>query len=187
MENLIELGYQRGEYFQLGAILFILAEILYQQGLLIWSARLLGMVEAFYRPGQMHAEDNSAIAEIFRVENLRAELSALLGEQNFADEFAAGQRLTLEDLRAIPQPAPSTQAAPAPAPAAPLTKRELQVLHLLAEELNNPQIAERLVISRRTVDAHLRSIYEKLNVKSRAAALYVAQEQGLLGEPGPSR
>ena len=187
VENLIELGYQRGEYVHLGAILFILAEILYQQGLLIWSARLLGMVETFYRPSQMRSADNTAIGRIFHVENLPAELSALLGEQTFANEFAAGHRLTLEDLRAIPDSASSAQTAPAPPPAAPLTRRELEVLHLLAEDLNNPQIAERLVISRRTVDAHLRSIYEKLNVKSRAAALYVAEEQGLLANPNPSR
>jgi len=187
VENLIELAYQRGENIHLGVILFMLAEILYQQGLLIWSARLLGMVETFYRPGQMRVADNPMITHIFHVENLPAELSALLGEQTFANEFTAGQRLTLEDLRAIPHPAAPTQAAPTPAPAAPLTRRELEVLHLLAEDLNNPQIAERLVISRRTVDAHLRSIYEKLNVKSRAAALQVAQELGLLANPNPSR
>ena len=51
---------------------------------------------------------------------------------------------------------------------------------LLAQDLSNPQIAERLVVSRRTVDAHLRSIYDKLGVKSRDAAIRVAREQGLL-------
>jgi len=54
------------------------------------------------------------------------------------------------------------------------------VLRLLAEDLSNPQIAERLVVSRRTVDAHLRSIYDKLDVKSRDAAIHVAREWGLL-------
>ncbi|HEX9441981.1 MAG TPA: LuxR C-terminal-related transcriptional regulator [Roseiflexaceae bacterium] len=54
------------------------------------------------------------------------------------------------------------------------------MLRLLAEDLSNPQIAERLVVSRRTVDAHLRSIYDKLDVKSRDAAIHVAREWGLL-------
>jgi ATP/maltotriose-dependent transcriptional regulator MalT len=61
-----------------------------------------------------------------------------------------------------------------------LTAREIEVLRLLAHDLSNPQIAERLVVSRRTVDAHLRSIYDKLGVKSRDAAIRVAREQGLI-------
>jgi ATP/maltotriose-dependent transcriptional regulator MalT len=63
-----------------------------------------------------------------------------------------------------------------------LTPRELDVLHLLAQDLGNPQIAERLVVSRRTVDAHLRSIYAKLGVRSRDAAVRVAKEHDLLRE-----
>ena len=61
-----------------------------------------------------------------------------------------------------------------------LTAREIEVLHLLAQDLSNPQIAERLVVSRRTVDAHLRSIYDKLGVKSRDAAIRVAGEKQLI-------
>ena len=67
------------------------------------------------------------------------------------------------------------------APGASLTARETKVLRLLAQDLSNPQITERLVVSRRTVDAHLRSIYDKLGVKSRDAASRAAQAQGLLG------
>jgi LuxR family maltose regulon positive regulatory protein len=61
-----------------------------------------------------------------------------------------------------------------------LTAREIEVLRLLAQDLSNPQIAERLVVSRRTVDAHLRSIYDKLDVKSRDAAIRVARERGII-------
>jgi ATP/maltotriose-dependent transcriptional regulator MalT len=56
----------------------------------------------------------------------------------------------------------------------------LDVLRLLAQELSNPQIAERLVVSRRTIDAHLRAIYAKLGVRSRHAAIQVAREYGLI-------
>ena len=43
------------------------------------------------------------------------------------------------------------------------------------------EFAERLIVSRRTVDAHLRSIYDKLGFNSRAAAIRAAQAQGFLG------
>lgn len=51
-----------------------------------------------------------------------------------------------------------------------LTPREREVLRLLTMGLTNPQIAERLVISPVTVNAHVRSIYSKLAVTSRSAA-----------------
>ena len=61
-----------------------------------------------------------------------------------------------------------------------MTARELEVLRLLVQDLSNPQIAERLVLSRRTVEAHLRSIYGKFGVKSRDAAIRYAIEHGLI-------
>ena len=120
----------------------------------------------------------------YAIGDIRAEVRARLGEEAFAREIAAGQRLTLDDLLTIPHPqgpAPA-QAMPVPAsaPGAALTAREIEVLRLLAQDLSNPQIAERLVVSRRTVDAHLRSIYDKLGVKSRDAAIRVAREQGII-------
>jgi DNA-binding NarL/FixJ family response regulator len=50
------------------------------------------------------------------------------------------------------------------------------VLRLLAQGLTDQQIAERLVLSRRTVHAHLRSIYGKLGVATRSAATRQAIE-----------
>ena len=99
-----------------------------------------------------------------------------------AQALAEGQSMTVDDLLAIPPPplTDSTSQVPASVPSEPLTARELDVLRLLAQDLSNPQIAERLVVSRRTVEAHLRSIYEKLGVKSREAAIRVAVERGLL-------
>lgn len=61
-----------------------------------------------------------------------------------------------------------------------LTAREIDVLRLVAEGLTDPQIARRLYLSPRTVHTHLRSIYAKLDVPSRAAAARVAVERKLL-------
>lgn len=52
-----------------------------------------------------------------------------------------------------------------------LTSREYDVLRLLGEGLSNAEIADTLVVSVRTVHAHLRSIYRKLGVRSRTAAV----------------
>jgi len=60
-----------------------------------------------------------------------------------------------------------------------LTVREIEVLKLVVAGLMNRQIAESLGVSTRTVDAHLRSIYAKLGVKSRSAATRFAVDHHL--------
>ncbi len=62
-----------------------------------------------------------------------------------------------------------------------LTRREIEVLQLIAEGLTDAQVADRLVLSTRTVQAHLRSIYSKLNITTRTAATRYAMEHGLAG------
>ena len=61
-----------------------------------------------------------------------------------------------------------------------LTTREVEVLRLLVQRLTYPQIAEKLVISRRTVNAHVTSIYSKLGVTAREAAIHFAVEHQLV-------
>ncbi len=63
-----------------------------------------------------------------------------------------------------------------------LTGRELEVLKAVAEGERSKEIAARLGISERTVKAHLASIYHKLGVDSRAAAIAVAAQKGLLAD-----
>jgi NarL family two-component system response regulator YdfI len=65
-----------------------------------------------------------------------------------------------------------------------LTARELEVLEGAAQGERNKEIAARLGITERTVKAHLTSIYNKLGVDSRASAVAVAMQSGLLsGSP----
>jgi HD-GYP domain-containing protein (c-di-GMP phosphodiesterase class II) len=61
-----------------------------------------------------------------------------------------------------------------------LTTREVEVLRLLARGLSNRQIAERLTISRRTVDNHVDHVYTKLGVSNRARASLLAVRYGLM-------
>jgi len=61
-----------------------------------------------------------------------------------------------------------------------LTKRELEVLRLVAAGKTNKAIAAGLVVSERTVDRHVSNILAKLHVASRAAATASAYEHGLL-------
>ncbi len=63
-----------------------------------------------------------------------------------------------------------------------LTAREIEVLRLLARGFSNKQIAERLVISPKTVATHAEHIYAKINAPSRAAAGLYAMQHGLLPE-----
>lgn len=67
-----------------------------------------------------------------------------------------------------------------PAPGHDLTARECEVLSLMVAGLNNPAIAERLVISRSTVKFHVSSILGKLGVESRAKATALAVQHHLV-------
>ncbi len=61
-----------------------------------------------------------------------------------------------------------------------LTKREMEVLRMLAEGLSNKEIASRLYISPRTVQTHLSNIFSKMNVSSRTEAVLKALREGWL-------
>ena len=61
-----------------------------------------------------------------------------------------------------------------------LSERETEILVLVADGLTNPQVAQRLYLSPRTVGQHLRSIYRKLGVSSRAAAAREAVDRELI-------
>jgi DNA-binding NarL/FixJ family response regulator len=61
-----------------------------------------------------------------------------------------------------------------------LTPRQIEVLRLVARGMTNNEIADTLFLSRRTVHAHLRSIFHKIGVGHRSAATRYAIQHGLL-------
>ncbi len=87
-------------------------------------------------------------------------------------------------LQRVSQPSSAVAEAPAqpagPPPDCPLTPREMEVLTLIVDGCNNPQIAERLVITKATAKAHVHSILQKLCVDDRTQAAVLAMRQGLV-------
>jgi DNA-binding CsgD family transcriptional regulator len=144
-----------------------------------WAVRLWGMAEAFREgsgmpllPGQNPAYEHTVTA-----------IHAQLGEEAFATLWSEGRSMTPEQAIAAFQraemPPQGLSAKPsAPYPAG-LTQREVEVLRLVAQGLTIAQIAEHLIISFHTANAHVRSIYNKLEVTSRSAAIRYAQEHHL--------
>jgi DNA-binding CsgD family transcriptional regulator len=107
---------------------------------------------------------------------LRHSLAALhdLGAAPAAAMVA--RRLRELGARDVPRgPRPSTRANEAQ-----LTAREMEVLRLVADGLQNADVADRLFVSRRTVDHHVSSILRKLGVRTRGEAVAAATRLGLL-------
>ncbi|MCX4626744.1 MULTISPECIES: response regulator transcription factor [unclassified Streptomyces] len=99
-----------------------------------------------------------------------------------------------EELAAAVRTAAAGQSALAPAvalrlmdrmrtPAEALTKRELEVLQLVADGLSNQQISKKLFLSQATVKSHLVHIYAKLGVDSRTSAVATATSRRLIRTP----
>jgi DNA-binding CsgD family transcriptional regulator len=162
-----------------------------QQGDALWAAQLWGTAQMLHETG-----GPSGVFDLFMLpgeradeERMRARVQAGLGEQAFAQALAQGRAMTPEQVLAVGPPsmpashpnAPTgmdRQQGPAPASLGELSAREVEVLRLVARGLTDAQVAESLVISPRTVNAHLRSIYSKLGITSRhAATLFALQHQ----------
>lgn len=86
-------------------------------------------------------------------------------------------------------PMPSTSRTESPQRAVRLTKREIEVLSLIAQGHSSKEAADVLIVSKRTVDFHLANIYDKLQVNNRVQAFRAATRLGLIpfepsfGEP----
>jgi DNA-binding CsgD family transcriptional regulator/tetratricopeptide (TPR) repeat protein len=107
---------------------------------------------------------------------LRQALEELRGLGARPATAIVARRLRALGVRGVPRgPRPSTQENPAG-----LTTRELEVLALVAEGLRNAEIAERLIVTRKTVDHHVSAILRKLDAPTRGQAAAAALRLGLL-------
>jgi non-specific serine/threonine protein kinase len=146
------------------------------------AARLLGAAAAWVE--EVGGEMTSLARET--LEQVAIAVQAALGEERCAREVAAGKGLSQDEVLSLAMTVtrPETEPHQAPATGAnslpnDLTARELEVLRLVAAGYSNPHIARQLVLSTRTVEAHMRSIFGKLGVGSRTAAARFAVEHGL--------
>lgn len=87
-------------------------------------------------------------------------------------------RVTPRLLSVLRDARPAT--VPTPAGIERLSERELEVLTLIARGASNPEIAEQLYVSERTVKGHVGSIFTKLSARDRAAAIVLAFDAGLV-------
>lgn len=99
-----------------------------------------------------------------------------LGDAPFIAARVAGETMTRDDAISL---ALSVLSAP-PTPETILTRRELQVLRMIAGGASNSDIADALFISLRTVKAHVTNIFAKLDLSSRAAAVAYAYQHDLI-------
>jgi predicted ATPase/DNA-binding CsgD family transcriptional regulator len=106
------------------------------------------------------------------IKDLTIETGLAASLEDFRKVYLSQEHLESRHPHALSHSAPTYPAG--------LTAREVEVLRLVANGLTNAQIAQQLVISTRTVNAHMRSIYNKLEISSRTAATRFAIDHHLL-------
>ena len=130
----------------------------------------------------------------FETGRARVELALVMRALGRADAAADEARRAIDDLEPLgarfelararaaldPQAAPAAAPAPPPADRGGLTPRQVEILKLISDGLNNQAIAERLFISEHTVHRHVANTLAKLNVSSRSAAVAAAGRLGLI-------
>ncbi len=156
-----------------------LATVVTAQGEAVWGARLWGAAEA------LRDMVGSHLPPIFRADYERSVAAARtqLGEKVFTVAWAEGRTMTPEHVFTARGPATISTSTPAKFPTTypdGLTAREVEVLRLVAQGMTNELVAKQLVISPRTVNTHLTSIFGKIGVSSRSAATRYAMEHHLI-------
>jgi predicted ATPase/DNA-binding CsgD family transcriptional regulator len=182
----LAIGIDAGDKLDIAFFLEGLADVVAAQGEPAWAARLWGAAEA------LRDAISAPLPPVYRADYDRsvAAASTRLGEKAFAAVWAEGRTMTPEQALAaqgpvtLPQPFPAAPSSTPPNKLSStypngLTVREVEVLRLLTQGLTDAQIADQLVISPRTVNKHLTSIYSKIQVSTRSAATRYAIEQHL--------
>jgi LuxR family transcriptional regulator, maltose regulon positive regulatory protein len=148
---------------------------------------LLAACEAPFETGRVRLDLAATLAALGRADQARRELEAAIAgfrEIGADAERARGDAM----LAALREPRTTPSEDVTDGPLAALSRRELEVLDLVAEGLTNREIAARLVLSEHTANRHVANILRKLGLGTRAAAASLAGRHGLgiarSGHPG---
>jgi DNA-binding CsgD family transcriptional regulator len=139
---------------------------------------LLAACEAPFETGRVRLELAATLDVLGRPDQAQREIEAAV--ENFQAIGAQGERARAETMHEklrttrVTRPAEATDG-----PLRDLSRRELEVLDLVAQGLTNREIAARLVLSEHTVNRHVANILRKLGLPSRAAAASLAGRYGL--------
>jgi DNA-binding NarL/FixJ family response regulator len=112
------------------------------------------------------------VSDAHRLSELADKVRRHFGDQAWLEAYEAGRKLNPEGAMRLADDAVALLEEELQRRSVGLTAREIDVLQLVADGLSNAEIADRLVLSERTVHAHLRSIFDKLGVNSRTAAAH---------------
>lgn len=175
----LALNMELGDAWNTAYSLVSLAEAACAQNDHVRATMLMSAAEAAYD----NVRDRLDLFDVPTYDRCRKACEAALGPKRFASVWAEGLMLTPQEA-ADPRRQEGAAlkregAAPARANKAGLSPRELEVLRVLAQGMSDIEVAEKLYLSRHTVNAHLRSVYGKIGVSSRAAATRYALENGL--------
>jgi predicted ATPase/DNA-binding CsgD family transcriptional regulator len=130
------------------------------------AATLLGCAE------QVRGQSAMTLMDLYRPQHDRSVTAIVraIGEKAFDAAFARGRAMTIGEGVAFAvadepahKPAPPVKSAPDTT----LTPRQLEIARLIADDLTNRQIADRLFLSERTVETHITNILNKLGLNSR--------------------
>jgi DNA-binding NarL/FixJ family response regulator len=111
-----------------------------------------------------YGADGYLLKNVGRTELSEAILNVMAGQKVLSEEVAKIVKISKERLEALPI----------------LTKRETEILKLVAEGLTNQQIGEKLFISIDTVDSHRKNLHTKLGVNNTALLVRFALENGVI-------
>jgi non-specific serine/threonine protein kinase len=145
------------------------------------AARLLGASEALISTIGLRGHTYYQMFDRSPYERVKDEVRAKLGEAAFAAALDEGRAMPAEQAVEYALEGPMTSHDDAASAAqAGLTRRQVEVLRLVAKGLSNREIATDLVLSEHTVHRHISNVLAKLGASSRAAAVAQAGNLGLL-------